>query len=75
MPRTSYSQSLGWYYRVREEGWVEIGDAVTLVERKHPDWTIERIQKYLHGNTQDLQKLLEVSVPTFFSDNITLRSK
>jgi MOSC domain-containing protein YiiM len=35
----------GWYYRVIEEGWMEVGDEITLVERKYSDWTIERVQE------------------------------
>ncbi len=39
---------------------MEVGDEVTLIERKHPDWTIERIQEYLHRDKDNLQKLMEV---------------
>ncbi len=30
----------GWYLRVLQEGRVEAGQAVTLIERPHPGWTI-----------------------------------
>jgi MOSC domain-containing protein YiiM len=53
----------GWYYRVLEEGWMEVGDKVTLVERKYPHWTIERVQEYLHRDKDNLQKLMEVRLP------------
>ena len=33
----------GWYYRVIEEGEVEIDDALTLVDRPLPDWTVRRV--------------------------------
>lgn len=33
----------GWYYRVIEEGAVAAGDALDLVERPLPDWTVERV--------------------------------
>ena len=33
----------GWYYRVIEEGIVGVGDALTLVERAHPNWTVARV--------------------------------
>jgi MOSC domain-containing protein YiiM len=61
----------GWYYRVLEEGWVEVGDAITLVERKYPDWTIERVQEYLHRDRENLAKLMEVSIApsSLFSTN------
>jgi len=33
----------GWYLRVLEEGPVAVGDAVRLVERPHPGWTVDRL--------------------------------
>jgi MOSC domain-containing protein YiiM len=32
----------GWYYRVIEEGSVAAGDALALVSRLHPEWTVAR---------------------------------
>ncbi|KAK0719579.1 pyruvate kinase-like protein [Lasiosphaeris hirsuta] len=43
----------GWYYRVLRPGKVQAGDTIRLVERRHPKWTIERIQEYLHRKTDD----------------------
>jgi len=43
----------GWYYRVLQPGTVKAGDRVRLVERKNPKWTVERVQEYLHRNTDD----------------------
>lgn len=34
---------VGWYFRVLEEGRVEAGQALTLVERPNPLWTIARV--------------------------------
>ncbi|ROV92783.1 hypothetical protein VMCG_09041 [Cytospora schulzeri] len=53
-PNTWKLSRTGWYYRVLREGTVETGDEIRLVERRHPKWTIERIQEYLHRNTGDL---------------------
>jgi MOSC domain-containing protein YiiM len=39
---------------------MEVGDEVTLAERKYPDWTIERVQEYLHRDKDNLPKLMEV---------------
>jgi len=50
----------GWYYRVLREGWMQVGDSMVLVERKYPQWTIERIQEYLHRDTKNLGKLEEL---------------
>ena len=39
----------GWYYRVIEEGAVAAGDALTLVDRPMPEWTVERVFGLLIG--------------------------
>lgn len=59
--------------RVIREGWMEVGDEVTLVERKHSDWTIERIQEYLHRDKDNLQKLMEVRLLSILHLNISFR--
>ncbi|KAG9235120.1 MOSC domain-containing protein [Amylocarpus encephaloides] len=65
-PNTWRLSRTGWDYRVLKTGWVSPGDEITLAERKHPAWTIERIQEYLHRNTGDLEKLEELAaVPEF----------
>ncbi|KAL1650777.1 hypothetical protein SLS58_000895 [Diplodia intermedia] len=38
----------GWYYRVLREGEVRAGDAIRLVERRNPAWTVRRVQEILH---------------------------
>lgn len=34
---------------------MQAGDDIRIIERRHPEWTIERIQEYLHRNTGDLE--------------------
>jgi len=41
--RVQASLRAGWYLRVLEPGWVEAGDACTLVERPHPEHPIARL--------------------------------
>ncbi len=38
----------GWYFRVLDEGEVEAGQSLTLVERPRPEWTIERANGVMH---------------------------
>jgi len=45
-PNTYKTSRTGWYYRVLREGTIQAGDEIKLVERKHPTWTIERVQEY-----------------------------
>ncbi|KAL5872206.1 hypothetical protein ACKVWC_007838 [Pyricularia oryzae] len=60
-PNTWRLSRTGWYYRVLRPGSVRAGDALKLVERKHPQWTIERIQEYLHRNPSDFAKNKELA--------------
>ncbi|KAG5724214.1 hypothetical protein E4T56_gene13624, partial [Termitomyces sp. T112] len=39
----------GWYYRVIEEGVVQVGDALTLVEPGHAEWPVDRLFHVLIG--------------------------
>jgi len=40
--RVEQSGRTGWYYRVLDEGRVSPGDAVALIERPFPEWTVSR---------------------------------
>ncbi|KAJ1326552.1 dimethylamine monooxygenase subunit B [Microdochium nivale] len=53
-PNTHKLSRTGWYYRVLQEGSVQAGDEIRLKERRWPDWTIERVQEYLHRNQDDI---------------------
>ncbi|KAH7351179.1 MOSC domain-containing protein [Rhexocercosporidium sp. MPI-PUGE-AT-0058] len=56
----------GWYYRVLEEGWMGVGDSIELVERKYENWTIERVQEYLHRDKGNLEMLMQLEqIPEF----------
>ncbi|HCE71373.1 MOSC domain-containing protein [Ruegeria pomeroyi] len=35
----------GWYYRVLEPGQVSPGDQISLIERHHPEWTVETVTR------------------------------
>lgn len=62
-PLTHQTSRTGWYYRVLGEGTVSAGDEIRLVERKWPDWTVERVQEYLHRDRENLdmnRKLAEL---------------
>jgi len=41
---------LGWYFRVITPGMVSAGDAVALVARPNPEWTIARINQIFFGD-------------------------
>ncbi len=54
----------GWYFRVLEQGWIEAGMQVTLIERPNPEWTVARANVILHHCRTDVSSMLELaSVP------------
>jgi len=46
--RTQETERTGWYYRVLKEGSVTAGDAMRVVDRPHPEWSVARVQHYLY---------------------------
>ncbi|KAG6055835.1 hypothetical protein E4U17_002707 [Claviceps sp. LM77 group G4] len=44
----------GWYYRVLREGTIQAGDQIRLLERRFPQWTVERVQEFLHRDRDNL---------------------
>ena len=48
----------GWYLRVIENGEVEAGDTVELIERPEPDWTVAKANDILHHRKQDREAML-----------------
>lgn len=44
----------GWYYRIIQEGSIQAGDEIVLVERPHPLWTVARVQHYLYLEKENI---------------------
>lgn len=59
--RVQKSLRAGWYYRVLETGEIGQGDAITLVERPHPGWTVERALGLLFLRTDAYDELEAMS--------------
>lgn len=47
----------GWYYRVREEGVVDEGTELAVVDRPQPDWPLARLVELLYVNTRNTDAL------------------
>ena len=60
-PNTWRTSRTGWYYRVLRDGQVRAGDQLRLLRRPHPEWTIERIQEYLHRTPDDMARVRELA--------------
>ena len=54
----------GWYYRVLETGRLAAGDAVSLEERPHPLWSIDRVNRQIvqrRGTPEDKSEFAAIS--------------
>jgi MOSC domain-containing protein YiiM len=45
---------IGWYFRVLKEGEIAADMTLNLIERPHPEWTIERANQVMHQKMDDL---------------------
>lgn len=50
----------GWYYRVLQAGGIEAGQALTLVERAYPQWSLTRIADVLYRRGVDAELIREL---------------
>ena len=76
MDRAIDSGRVGWYFRILQEGRVEAGLPLELVEHPHPEWSIARVWalKRDGGSLDDLRALVEL--PALSEDwKISLRKK
>ena len=55
--RVQESGRTGWYYRVLEPGLVASGDALELVDRAAPDWSLHRLWHALYVDRLNLAEL------------------
>ncbi len=53
--RIQKSGKTGWYFRVLEEGYIEGGSAMNLLDRPYPQWTIAKCNEVMHEKKEDLE--------------------
>ncbi|MFD2629574.1 MOSC domain-containing protein [Oceanobacillus kapialis] len=51
----------GWYFRVLQEGEIQAGTDLVLLDRPHPNWTIAACNEVMHQNKGDLQLANELA--------------
>lgn len=64
-PRTHQESKTGWYYRVREKGWISDDMEIRVIKRFHPKWSILRLHHYVHRDKEDIaiaKELMEIEV-------------
>ncbi len=59
----------GWYLRVLEEGYVEGGQSLTLLNRPYPQWTIARCNVIMHVNKKDIEAAAELASCIHLAEN------
>lgn len=69
-PETTRLSRTGWYFRVLREGWLAAGDEVTLVERRYPAWTLERLQSVLYRGSEGPSAMNELLSMAELTDEI-----
>jgi len=45
--------AFGWYYRVQQEGWLETGMELTLLDRPYPQWTIREAARVMRRRNHE----------------------
>lgn len=67
--RVQKSGRTGWYYRVVEDGVVAPGDEMVLLDRRSPEWTIERLWRTLYVDTLDRDELAAMAALSHLPDS------
>ncbi len=58
----------GWYVRVLQEGTVEAGQTIELLERPYPEWTISHVFDTYYNLDRDLEETRELlNLPVYSS--------
>lgn len=59
--RIQNSGLTGWYYRVLEEGYVQSGIEMELLERPYPKWTIANANKVMYKHKDNMEVTKELA--------------
>lgn len=51
----------GWYFRVLQEGDIEAGQTLELVERLYPQWTIAECNRIMHIDRENFEEAAELA--------------
>ncbi|KAI0433207.1 pyruvate kinase-like protein [Xylaria sp. FL1042] len=66
----------GWLYRVLQEGWVEEGAEMELIERINPTWPLSRLQHFLYTDRNNAKALTQlITLPGLSSEFTELFQK
>ncbi|CAG7934897.1 unnamed protein product [Penicillium salamii] len=60
----------GWYYRIIQEGSIQAGDEIQLLERPNPQWTVARVQHFLYVEKENFEAMNELATLDYLGDEI-----
>jgi len=67
--RIQNSGRTGWYYRVLQEGDVEAGVHLELIDRPHPEWSLAACNEVMHVRKEDLAAAYELATCPLLAQN------
>src|SRR5690625_1092500 len=67
--RIQNSGKTGWYYRVLQEGYVEAGLELELIERPYPQWSIAAANEVMYIKKSDLHLAYELASCSLLAPN------
>ena len=77
--RVAETGRTGWYYRVVQEGWVEPGLPLELVDRPYPEITVALVNDFGHGRNRDIEAARVVArcplLPEWWRRLVVLRAE
>ncbi|WP_036687787.1 MOSC domain-containing protein [Paucisalibacillus globulus] len=59
----------GWYFRVLEEGFVQGGEELILLQRAFPEWTIAKCNEVMYEKKDDLNLAVELAACEALAEN------
>lgn len=62
LTRVQRTGRTGWYLRVLQEGFVQAGDTLGLMNRPNPDFTVQLVNDIIHKRLSDVSVMREVEV-------------
>lgn len=69
----------GWYFRVLEEGGIQVGDYLKLQERPYPEWTVMKCNDVMYNKKRDLDLAAKLaaceSLAPSWRDSLSKRAK
>lgn len=66
--RAAETGRTGWYCRVLQEGRVELGMSLLLVERPYPRWTVALVNSFVHNHNKDVATARELAACPLLKD-------